>query len=79
MVVEDDGIGIEDQYAERIFGVFQRLHGRHEYDGSGIGLAVCRRIAERHRGTVVMRSKKNEGARFLVNLPLEQDREDKEG
>lgn len=78
MVVEDNGIGIDEKYVERIFGVFQRLHGRYEYAGSGIGLAVCRRIAERHGGTVVVRSKQNEGAKFIVSLPVKHTEGDKE-
>ena len=50
--VIDNGIGFEQQYAERIFQVFQRLHGRKTFEGTGIGLAICRKIAERHNGTL---------------------------
>ncbi len=70
ITVEDNGIGFEEQYAEKIFAVFQRLHGRGEYEGTGVGLAVCRRITDRHEGTIVARSKLGEGAAFIVTLPM---------
>jgi len=72
LVVQDNGIGFDNQYADRIFGVFQRLHGRGEYPGSGIGLAVCRRIVERHHGTITARGRDGEGAAFVVTLPLKR-------
>ncbi len=75
IVVEDNGIGFEARHAERIFGVFQRLHGRHEYGGSGIGLAVCRRIAERHKGTITAQGTPGKGATFAVCLPTAHDEE----
>ncbi len=70
--VEDNGIGFEARYAEKIFGPFQRLHGRHEYEGTGIGLAIVRRIAERHRGTVRAEGRLGEGATFILVLPAQQ-------
>jgi PAS domain S-box-containing protein len=70
--IQDNGIGFEEKYTEKIFAVFQRLHGRTEYEGTGVGLAVCRRIAERHHGTIVGRSKPGEGATFIITLPLRQ-------
>jgi light-regulated signal transduction histidine kinase (bacteriophytochrome) len=71
--VEDNGIGFDEKYLDRIFTVFQRLHGRAEYEGSGVGLAVCRKIAERHNGTITARSTPGEGATFTVTLPLKQN------
>jgi light-regulated signal transduction histidine kinase (bacteriophytochrome) len=74
LTVQDNGIGFDEQYAEKIFAVFQRLHGRGEYEGTGIGLAVCRRIADRHQGSIVARSQPGQGATFIVTLPLRQTR-----
>ncbi len=68
--VMDNGIGFDPQYAERIFGVFQRLHGRTEYEGSGVGLAICRKIVTRHGGTIAAQSAPGEGATFIVKLPV---------
>jgi PAS domain S-box-containing protein len=70
--VADNGIGFDEKYLNRIFTVFQRLHGRKEYDGTGIGLAVCRKIAERHGGSITARSAPRQGATFIVTLPLKQ-------
>jgi light-regulated signal transduction histidine kinase (bacteriophytochrome) len=70
--VEDNGIGFEEYYAEKIFAVFQRLHGRDEYEGTGVGLAVCRRIADRHKGSIVAKSKPGQGSTFIITLPLRQ-------
>ncbi len=70
--VADNGIGFEEKYADRIFQVFQRLHGRGEYEGSGIGLAVCRKIAERHGGVITVRSTPGVGSTFTINLPMRQ-------
>jgi signal transduction histidine kinase len=72
IMVSDNGIGFEDKYVDRIFNVFQRLHGRNEYEGTGIGLAVCRKIAERHGGTIAARSAPGEGSTFIVTLPARQ-------
>ena len=72
LVVEDNGIGFDEKYLDRIFNVFQRLHGRGTYEGTGIGLAVCRKIAERHGGSVTARSTLGVGATFVVTLPLKQ-------
>jgi PAS domain S-box-containing protein len=71
--VEDNGIGFEEKYAESIFNVFQRLHGRgSKYEGTGIGLAICRKIAERHGGSIRAQSSPGNGAAFIASLPLQQ-------
>jgi light-regulated signal transduction histidine kinase (bacteriophytochrome) len=75
IVVEDNGIGFDAQFAEQIFIVFQRLHSRSEYEGTGIGLAVCRKITDRHGGTIVARSGGGQGATFVVTLPVRQPSE----
>ncbi|MDB6064310.1 MAG: Multi-sensor signal transduction histidine kinase [Pedosphaera sp.] len=72
LTVQDNGIGFEEQYLEKIFAVFQRLHGRSEYEGTGVGLAVCRRITDRHGGLITAQSKPGEGATFVVILPMHQ-------
>jgi two-component system sensor kinase FixL len=71
LTVVDNGIGFEQKYLDRIFTIFQRLHGRQDYEGTGVGLAVCRRIVERHGGYITAESKLGEGARFLVTIPLQ--------
>ena len=73
--IEDNGIGFDEKYLDRIFTVFQRLHGRMEYEGSGIGLAVCRKIVERHGGQITAKSKEGAGATFVIDLPLRQEEE----
>ena len=66
----DAGIGFEMAHAERIFGMFQRLHGREQFEGTGIGLAVCRKIVERHGGSISATSSPEAGTRFTVLLPI---------
>jgi signal transduction histidine kinase len=68
--VADNGIGFKQEQGERIFAPFQRLHGRDAYEGTGIGLAICRRIVERHGGTISVQSQPGEGTTFAVALPL---------
>jgi light-regulated signal transduction histidine kinase (bacteriophytochrome) len=67
--VEDNGIGFDDKYAERIFQIFQRLHGRGEYQGTGIGLAICRKIVDRHGGRIQAHGRPDAGALFTIILP----------
>jgi signal transduction histidine kinase len=74
ITVKDDGIGFEERYAEQIFAAFHRLHGRDEYPGTGIGLAICRKIVERHHGEVYASSRPGEGAKFVIKLPIKQPR-----
>lgn len=70
--VADNGIGIEPRYHERIFGIFERLHGRGKYEGTGVGLAVCRKIAEQHHGSIEVSSVVGEGTTFTILLPMKQ-------
>jgi light-regulated signal transduction histidine kinase (bacteriophytochrome) len=70
--VEDNGIGFDEKYLDKIFVPFQRLHGRIEYEGSGIGLAVCRKIAERLGGSITAKSTPGMGSIFKVSLPVEK-------
>jgi signal transduction histidine kinase len=72
ITVADNGIGFEPEHAEKIFTVFQRLHGRGEYEGSGIGLAVTRRVAERHGGTIRATGRPGHGATFVIRIPAVQ-------
>jgi signal transduction histidine kinase len=68
--VADNGIGFDEKYADRAFAVFQRLHARENYEGTGIGLAICRKIAERHGGLIMVKSKQGKGSTFIVTLPM---------
>jgi two-component system, LuxR family, sensor kinase FixL len=70
--VKDNGIGFEQQYAGKIFNIFQRLHANDEYEGTGIGLAICRKVVERHGGKITAASELGKGATFEVALPLHQ-------
>jgi signal transduction histidine kinase len=70
ITVADEGIGFDRKYLDRIFQVFQRLHGRDQYEGTGVGLAICRKIVERHGGTITASSSPGKGAIFRVTLPV---------
>jgi signal transduction histidine kinase len=72
LTVADNGIGFSEEYSEKIFQMFERLHGRLDYEGSGIGLAICRKIVERHGGTMSATSNTGQGATFTVTLPVTQ-------
>jgi light-regulated signal transduction histidine kinase (bacteriophytochrome) len=72
ITIQDNGIGFEEKYLDRIFLPFQRLHGRGEYEGTGMGLAICRKIVERHSGPLTARSTTGQGATFVILLPLSQ-------
>lgn len=73
--IEDNGIGFDEKYLDRIFTIFQRLHSRSEYEGTGVGLAVVRRIAERHGGSISAESRQNIGSTFHIHLPIQQEKE----
>ncbi|HET6344650.1 MAG TPA: ATP-binding protein [Myxococcota bacterium] len=73
--VQDNGIGFEERYLDRIFKIFQRLHERGVYEGAGMGLAICRKIVERHGGSITARSRPGEGSTFIVELPATQQAE----
>ena len=70
IIVKDNGIGFDEKYLDRIFNVFQRLHGRTEYEGTGMGLAICRKIVERHQGTITAKSEPGKGASFIITLKI---------
>jgi light-regulated signal transduction histidine kinase (bacteriophytochrome) len=70
--ISDKGIGFEQQYAEKIFDIFQRLHGQSEYEGTGIGLAICRKIMETHKGFITAHGEPGKGSSFHIFLPLDE-------
>jgi signal transduction histidine kinase len=69
--VQDNGIGFDQQYSDKIFELFQRLHTRNEYQGTGIGLAVCKKIVDKHNGLINVTSKQNHGTKFVIILPVQ--------
>ena len=76
ITVQDNGIGFEEQYLDRIFKPFQRLHGKDKYKGTGIGLSICLRIIERHCGRITAQSKVGQGSKFIIILPMQQNKEE---
>jgi signal transduction histidine kinase len=70
--VEDNGIGIDAKYHDQIFMPFKRLHGRSEHVGVGMGLSICKKIVERHRGRIAVKSEPGRGSTFIVSLPVER-------
>ena len=79
ITVVDNGIGFEEKYKEQIFRVFQRLHGRNEYAGTGIGLSICRKIVLRHGGGIEAESAPGKGSTFNITLPILQPKNDQGG
>lgn len=73
IIVSDNGIGFEEEYADKIFIIFQRLHGRDQYQGTGIGLAICKKIVEKNGGTIYATSTLNEGSSFVVIIPVQNN------
>ena len=77
IMVEDNGIGFDEKYLDKIFQPFQRLHGQNEYEGTGMGLAICRKIAQRHGGSITAKSVPGEGSIFIITLPARQPKPDR--
>jgi len=75
LLVTDNGIGFDEKYLDRIFNCFQRLHKKSEYEGTGVGLAICRKIVDRHGGSITARSSPGQGSTFVVTMPRQQSRE----
>jgi len=74
LVIKDNGIGFDQEHTDRIFNTFTRLHARDKYEGTGLGLALCRKIVERHHGSISATGEKDKGATFIIQLPRRQDR-----
>lgn len=72
---KDNGIGVDPAFSEKIFNTFERLHSKDQFEGNGIGLALCRKIVKRHNGRIIEKSEKDQGAEFIVTLPLKQNTE----
>jgi two-component system CheB/CheR fusion protein len=75
VTIADNGIGFDEKYLDKIFVLFQRLHTKDKYEGTGIGLAVTRKIIEKHHGIITAHSREKEGATFTIILPVKQDQE----
>jgi len=68
-IVKDNGIGIDETYFDHIFTLFKRLEKRDDFDGTGIGLSICKQVIEKHNGTISVKSKINEGSEFIITIP----------
>ena len=75
IVIQDNGIGFDPKYADEIFMVFKRLHSYHDFEGSGVGLSICKKIIDRHNGMIRAESKIGDGAKFIVDLPINGNRQ----
>ena len=73
IMVEDNGIGFDEVYLNKIFSPFQRLNGRNDYEGTGMGLAICKKIVERHGGSISAQSLPGQGSKFMVILPNQSE------
>jgi light-regulated signal transduction histidine kinase (bacteriophytochrome) len=73
IVVKDNGIGFEQHYADQIFQSFKRLHSYERYEGSGLGLSICRKIIEKHKGVITANGRVDEGATFTISVPLKKE------
>ena len=73
ITITDNGIGFDEQYREKIFKIFQRLHTKEKYEGTGIGLAIARKIVEKHNGLITAKSTEQQGSCFIIVLPVRQD------
>ncbi|MBS1600608.1 MAG: hypothetical protein JST75_20455 [Bacteroidetes bacterium] len=69
IIIKDNGIGFDQKYSNQIFVIFQRLHGRESFEGTGIGLSLCKRIVENHNGFITAESEPGKGAQFFIYLP----------
>jgi signal transduction histidine kinase len=72
VIVADNGIGFEEKFAERIFQPFERLHSQGKYEGTGIGLSICKKIVERHGGSIIAQGEPGRGAKFIATLPVSE-------
>lgn len=75
IIIKDNGIGLDPEFNERIFNAFERLHSKDQYEGNGLGLALCKKIVKRHNGTITAKGIKDDGAEFIVTLPLKHSNE----
>jgi signal transduction histidine kinase len=74
VIIKDNGIGFDDQYVNSIFTLFERLHSKDKFEGTGIGLAIAKKIIDKHNGLITATSKEGEGAVFKIILPINQTR-----